>query len=146
MSVGASVGTSTLPDSLSGVTLSGPGLTESGRLAPARPSVIQLHIKEKAALYAAYITQFADGGLFIPTTRSYGLGESIYVLVTLPDSPQRYAVAGKVAWVTPAHASGQRLQGVGVRFPQDTHSVQLKLRIEQLLTGFAGAERTIQTM
>ena len=29
-----------------------------------RPSVIQLAIKEKAALYAAYIPLFADGGVF----------------------------------------------------------------------------------
>ena len=67
-----------------------------------RPSVIQLAIKEKAALYAAYIPLFADGGIFIPTTRDYKLGDDVYVLLTLPDDPQRYPVAGKVAWVTPA--------------------------------------------
>ena len=30
----------------------------------ARPSVLSLPIKEKAALYAAYIPLFADGGVF----------------------------------------------------------------------------------
>ena len=39
-----------------------------------RPSVIQLAIKEKAALYAAYIPIFTDGGVFIPTSREYKLG------------------------------------------------------------------------
>jgi type IV pilus assembly protein PilZ len=62
-----------------------------------RPSVIQLAIKEKAALYAAYIPLFEDGGIFIPTTREYRLGDDVYVLLTLPDDPQRYPVAGKVA-------------------------------------------------
>ena len=70
-----------------------------------RPSVIQLAIKEKAALYAAYIPLFEDGGIFIPTTRDYRLGDDVYVLLTLPDDPQRYPVAGKVAWVTPARAT-----------------------------------------
>jgi type IV pilus assembly protein PilZ len=71
-----------------------------------RPSVIQLSIKEKAALYAAYIPAFADGGVFIPTSREYALGDDVYVLLSLPDDPQRYPVAGKVAWVTPAKAAG----------------------------------------
>ena len=39
----------------------------------ARPSVIQLAIKEKAALYAAYIPQFTDGGIFIPSNKDYKL-------------------------------------------------------------------------
>jgi type IV pilus assembly protein PilZ len=31
-----------------------------------RPSVMQLAIKEKAALYAAYIPMFAEGGIQFP--------------------------------------------------------------------------------
>ena len=34
-----------------------------------RPSVMQLAIKEKAALYAAYIPLFTEGGIFVPTQR-----------------------------------------------------------------------------
>ena len=71
----------------------------------ARPSVIQLSIKEKAALYAAYIPLFSDGGIFIPSSRDYRLGDDVYVLLSLPDDPQRYPVAGKVSWITPANAS-----------------------------------------
>ena len=83
----------------------------------ARPSVVQLAIKEKAALYAAYIPLFKEGGVFIPIAREYRLGADVYVLMTLPDDTQRYPIAGKVAWVTPARAAGNRPQGVGVRFP-----------------------------
>jgi Tfp pilus assembly protein PilZ len=39
--------------------------------------------------------------VFIPTTRDYKIGDDVYVLLTLPEDPQRYPVAGKVAWVTP---------------------------------------------
>ena len=111
-----------------------------------RPSVIQLAIKEKAALYAAYIPLFTEGGLFIPTARDYKLGDDVYVLLTLPDDPQRYPVAGKVAWVTPAKASGGRTQGVGIRFPADEKSRMLKLKIEEILGANLGSDRATQTL
>jgi type IV pilus assembly protein PilZ len=111
-----------------------------------RPSVVQLAIKEKAALYAAYIPMFTEGGIFIPTTRDYKLGDDVYVLLSLPDDPQRYPVAGKVAWVTPARAAGNRTQGVGIRFPADEKSRLLKLRIEELLGGQLASDRATQTI
>jgi type IV pilus assembly protein PilZ len=114
--------------------------------AAARPSVIQLSIKEKAALYAAYIPLFADGGIFIPSSREYRLGDDVYVLLSLPDDPQRYPVAGKVAWVTPAKAQGGRTQGVGIRFPADEKSRLLKLKIEEILGTSLGSDRPTQTI
>jgi type IV pilus assembly protein PilZ len=111
-----------------------------------RPSVIQLAIKEKAALYAAYIPLFADGGVFIPTTREYRLGDDVYVLLSLPDDPQRYPVAGKVAWVTPAKAAGTRAQGVGITFPADEKSRMLKNKIEEILGSHLSSDRTTQTI
>ena len=111
-----------------------------------RPSVIQLAIKEKAALYAAYIPLFLDGGVFIPTTREYKLGDDVYVLLSLPDDPQRYPIAGKVAWVTPGRAVANRAQGVGVRFPTDDKSRLLKLKIEEILGSHLGSERPTQTI
>ncbi|MBP6851549.1 MAG: PilZ domain-containing protein [Rhodoferax sp.] len=111
-----------------------------------RPSVIQLAIKEKAALYAAYIPLFAEGGIFIPTAREYKLGDDIYVLLSLPEDPQRYPVAGKVAWVTPAKAAGSRTQGVGIQFPKDEKSKLLKLKIEEILGATIGADRPTQTI
>lgn len=114
--------------------------------AAARPSVIQLSIKEKAALYAAYIPLFADGGIFIPSAREYRLGDDVYVLLSLPDDPQRYPVAGKVAWVTPPKAQGARTQGVGIRFPADEKSRQLKLKIEEILGASLGSDKATQTL
>jgi len=111
-----------------------------------RPTVIQLAIREKGALYAAYIPAFTDGGLFIATDRDYRLGDDIYVLVTLPDDHQRYPVAGKVAWITPPRASGNRTQGVGVRFPKDEKCAQLKLKIEEILGVSLASDRPTLTI
>ena len=111
-----------------------------------RPSVVQLAIKEKGALYAAYIPLFTEGGMFIPTTRDYQLGEDIYVLLTLPEDTQRYPIAGRVAWVTPARAAGNRTQGVGIQFPKDEKSRQLKACIEEILGSHLASERPTQTI
>ena len=109
-----------------------------------RPSVVQLAIKEKGALYAAYIPLFTEGGLFIPTTRDYRLGDDVYVLLTLPDDTQRYPIAGRVAWVTPPRAAGNRAQGVGIQFPSDEKSKQLNFKIEEILDAHLASERPTQ--
>jgi type IV pilus assembly protein PilZ len=111
-----------------------------------RPSVIQLVFREKGALYAAYIPLLTDGGLFVPTAREYRLGEDIYLLLSLPDDPQRYPVAGKVAWLTPSNASGGRTQGVGVRFPADEKTRGLKLKIEEILGTSIASSKPTQTL
>lgn len=111
-----------------------------------RPSVIQLVFKEKGALYAAYIPLFSEGGLFVPTSREYRLGDDIYLLLTLPDDPQRYPVPGRVAWITPPNASGGRTQGVGVRFPVDEKTRVLRVRIEELLGTSIQSAKPTQTI
>lgn len=112
----------------------------------ARPSVIQLNIKGVTALYLSYIPQFIHGGLFIPTSKSYELGESVYALVTLLDNPQRFAVTGKVAWITPARASGQRPQGIGILFPENEQCAQLRGMINNILAKFVPQGRVPHTM
>ena len=114
--------------------------------AATRPSVIQLVFRERGALYAAYMPMFSEGGIFVPTTRDYKLGEDIYLLLSLPDDPQRYPVAGKVGWITPANASGGRTQGVGVRFPADEKSRALRARIEEALGTSISSVKPTQTI
>jgi type IV pilus assembly protein PilZ len=129
-------------------------VTRSAPLGPAtgapaggtRPSVIQLVFREKGALYAAFMPVLADGGLFVPTSRDYRLGEDIYLLLSLPEDPQRYPVAGKVAWITPANASGGRTQGVGVRFPNDEKTRGLKVKIEGILGTAVSSSKPTQTI
>lgn len=111
-----------------------------------RPSVIQLVFRERGALYAAYVPILANGGVFVPTTREYTIGDDMYLLLSLPDDPQRYPVAGKVAWITPPNASGGRTQGVGVAFPSDEKSRMLKLKIEAMLGTQLQSAKPTQTI
>ena len=80
-----------------------------------RPGVLSLNIREKAALYAAYMPFLKSGGIFIPTNRQYILGEEVFMLLSLMDDPQRIAVQGKVVWITPEGVQGNRTQGIGAR-------------------------------
>jgi type IV pilus assembly protein PilZ len=111
-----------------------------------RPSVIQFTLKDLPGLAAAYIPILKDGGLFVPTNRNYLLGDSVYVLLTLPDDPQRYPVAAKVAWVTPANSTAGRARGVGIRFAHDEMSAALKSRIEAALSNFVSTDNVSQTI
>ena len=113
---------------------------------PPRPSVLQLALKEKGALYAAYISLFAEGGIFVATPREFRLGDDVYVLLTLPDDPHRHPIAGQVAWVNPPRSAGRRPQGVGVAFPPEDASRLLKIKIEQILGTALGSSRPTHTL
>ena len=94
--------------------------------AVARPGVLSLNIREKAALFAAYMPFLRGGGIFIPTSRTYTLGEEVFMLLSLMDDPNRIAVQGKVVWVTPEGVQGNRTQGIGVQFTLDDTGAQAR--------------------
>ena len=113
--------------------------------AQGRPGVLSLNIKEKAALYAAYMPHIRGGGLFIPTNKAYHLGDEIYMLLTLMDDPIKVPVAGEVVWITPAGAQGNRTQGIGVKFSDDESGVAARVKIEGLLGGMLQSNRATHT-
>ena len=84
----------------------------------ARQGILSLAVKDKAALYSAYMPFVKNGGIFVPTPKRYFLGDEVFLLLTLPDSSERLPVAGKVIWVTPAGAQGNRTAGIGVVGPR----------------------------
>jgi type IV pilus assembly protein PilZ len=97
-----------------------------------RPSVLSLAIKEKAALYAAYMPYLKNGGIFVPTNKPYQLGDEVYLILTLMDDPAKLPLAGKVIWISPA-GGGSRQPGIGVHFPADETGINARKKIEDLL-------------
>ena len=112
----------------------------------ARQGILSLAVKDTAALYLAYMPFVKNGGVFVPTPKRYFLGDEVFVLLTLPDSSDRLPIAGKVVWVTPVGAQGNRSAGIGVQFPDTPEGEAVKNRIETLLAGSLGADRPTQTM
>ena len=80
----------------------------------ARQGILSLTIKDKNALYAAYMQFVKNGGLFIPTTKKYNLGDEVFMLLSLMDEAERLPVAGRIIWITPVGAEGNRAAGIGV--------------------------------
>lgn len=111
-----------------------------------RTGVLSLNINSKTALYAAYMPFLTGGGLFIPTNRPYNPGDEIFMLLQLMDDPQKLAVKGKVAWITPPNAQNSKTQGVGVQFEADEGGTAVKIKIEQILGGALGSSRPTHTL
>ncbi|MGH1438826.1 MAG: PilZ domain-containing protein [Cellvibrionaceae bacterium] len=106
--------------------------------------ILSLTIKDKAVLYAAYMPYVTNGGLFIPTNKSYNVGDEVFVLLNLMEEPEKIPVAGKVVWITPKGAQGNRSAGIGIQFTeQDTVAVN---KIETYLAGILESERPTHTM
>jgi len=111
-----------------------------------RPSVLSLAIKEKAALYAAYMPFLKNGGIFVPTNKPYKIGDEIYLILSLMDDTNKYPIAGTVAWITPAGANNNKAQGIGVHFPADETGQRARLRIEEILGAALRSSRATHTL
>lgn len=110
-----------------------------------KPGVLSLAIKEKAALYAAYMPFLKGGGLFIPTNKPFKIGEEVFMLLSLIDDPVKLKVVGHVAWVSPA-ANANRPQGIGVQFSEKDGGLEARNKIEGLLGNALKSARPTHTM
>lgn len=119
------------------MTATGPG---------ARQGILSLAVKDKASLYNAYMPYLKHGGIFVPTPKRYFLGDEVFLLLTLPETKDRLPVAGKVVWVTPVGAQGNRTAGVGVQFADSNEGEAVKGRIETLLAGTLNSDKPTHTM
>lgn len=116
-----------------------------------QPGILTLELADKAALYSAYMPFINNGGLFIPVegknAHPYSLGDEVFLLLHLNvgEQSERIPIAGKVVWLTPPGAQGQRKQGIGIQFSnQDGGSTQQK--IESILAGSLNSDRPTQTL
>src|SRR3989344_9570988 len=114
-------------------------------IAAARPGGLSLTIKDKNALYAAYMPFVKGGGIFVPSSRPYRLGEEGFLLLTLMDSKEKIPVAGHVIWVTPQGAQGSRTAGIGIQFSEKDSGVA-RNKIDSILAGMMNPDRPTHTM
>ena len=114
-------------------------------MAESRQGMMSLTIKDKGALYAAYMPFINNGGLFIPTNKQYRYGDEVFMLLTLMEDKERLPVAGRIVWVTPQGAQGSKTAGIGVQFSDQDNGATRK-KIETYLAGALEAERPTHTM
>lgn len=111
-----------------------------------RQGILSLAIKDRGALYNAYMPFVKNGGLFVPTAKRYALGDEVFILLTLMEEKDRLPVAGKVVWITPPGAQGNRTAGIGVQFNESADGETARTKIESILAGILGSDRPTHTM
>ncbi|MCE1169775.1 PilZ domain-containing protein [Azovibrio restrictus] len=121
-------------------------MSQPAKAATPRPSVLSLNINSKSALYAAFMPMLKNGGIFIPTTRNYALGDEVFMLLSLMEDPAKLPIAGKVVWTTPAGAQNNRAQGIGIHFNADESGQEARRKIEGLLAGVLNSTRPTHTL
>ena len=120
---------------------------QTGRhiMAAPKQGILSLTIRDKGALYAAFMPFVKNGGLFIPTARSYRLGDEVFMLLSLMEEKEKMPIAGRIVWITPKGAQGNRTAGIGVQF-SELDKGQTRNKIENYLAGALKSERQTHTM
>lgn len=116
----------------------------SDNKASSRSGILSLTIKDKAVLYSAYMPYLDNGGLFVPTNKPYKVGDEVFMLLSLMDEADKIPIAGRVVWVTPRGAQGNRTAGIGVQFSEQDATANAK--IENHLAGSLDSDRPTHTM
>lgn len=111
---------------------------------PRGGGIINQIIKDKAVLYAAFMPFVKGGGLFVPTTRQYKLGDEVFVLLQLMEDPEKIPISGKVIWVSPK-GQGMRAAGIGIQFSGEEGD-KARRKIETHLAGALQSDRPTNTM
>jgi type IV pilus assembly protein PilZ len=80
------------------------------------PAIFSLVVPDSENLRRFYLDFVVPGGIFIPTDKPLSLNDRACLLLSLKEPNERFAVEGRVVWITPANAGLNRPQGVGLQF------------------------------
>ena len=107
--------------------------------------ILSLSIKDKDALYSAYMPFVTNGGLFIPTNRPYQYGDEVFILISLMEEEEKIPVAANIVWMAPKGPGNYRPAGIGVRFSDEDKGV-IRGKIETYLAGEMERTQPTNTM
>ena len=105
---------------------------------------LTLTISDLSGLHGAYMSFLRNGGLFVPTTTPFQLGDHVVIVLSLLDEPDTVTASGRVVWITPKGAQGHRETGVGVEFSEQ--DAALSHKIENYLGGSLTSSRQTHTL
>jgi type IV pilus assembly protein PilZ len=112
----------------------------------AQQGILSLSLKDRQALYSAYMPFIRGGGLFVQSTKRFNLGDEVFLLLTLMDLEERLPIPGKVVWITPAGSQGNRSPGIGVQFSDTADGAHARTIIESHLANLLKSDKKTHTM
>lgn len=107
--------------------------------------LINCSFTSQASLYLAYMPFVKGGGLFIRTNHVYHLGDEVTISLKLMDEEEVHSIAGKVVWITPKGAQGNKPPGIGVQLMGD-NARYLCNKIETYLAGMLKSAQITDTI
>jgi type IV pilus assembly protein PilZ len=111
----------------------------------AQQGILSLSIPDRKALYKAYMPFVRGGGLFVPSSKKFQLGDEVFLLLTVMEFEERLPIPGKVVWITPQGA-GNRKAGIGVQFADTSDGAHARTVIETHLAGMLKSADATHTM
>ncbi len=78
--------------------------------------IVNYTISDPLEINLAYMPFIEGGGLFIPSSESFSLGEQVLIDLLLPEKKDSVRIEGKVIWITPNNALHHVLPGIGIQF------------------------------
>lgn len=107
--------------------------------------LIHCTFSTEASLYLAYMPFVTPCGLFVRTIKEYKLGELVRLSVKLMDEPDLYHLDGKIVWITPRGAQGNKPAGIGVQLI-DENGRNFCNKIETYLAGMLKSSKITDTL
>lgn len=102
--------------------------------------------RDNLGLAQAWMPFIKNGALFVPSAQRPALGDAAFVLVTLESTGQRYAVSGKVVWLSALSPEPGQVAGVGIQFGEDDVSRNLVSQIQALLGNMQSSLKKTATL
>ena len=112
----------------------------------AQQGILSLSIPDKQALYRSYMPFVTGGGLFVPSTKDFRLGDEVFLLLNVMEFEERLPIPGKVVWITPQGAAGNRKAGIGVQFADTPDGAHARTVIESHLASTLKSNKSTHTM
>ncbi len=81
----------------------------------AKKGVLQVKITDLKTLYECYMPFVKGCGIFIENNDEHKLGEEAFLLLSLPETTEKFAVSVKVVWLNPKIKLGKRVPGIGLQ-------------------------------
>lgn len=108
--------------------------------------ILSLSIKDRQALFSAYMPFVQGGGLFVQSTKPFSLGDEVFLLLTIMELEERLPIPGKVVWITPRGSQGNRKSGIGVQFADTADGAHARTVIESHLSILLQSQKRTHTM
>lgn len=94
--------------------------------------LLNLVLKDDAALHSSYMPFIRGGAIFAPTnSKSFRFGDEVVVTMHLQSTNKKLAIPGQVVWIAPASCERGE-EGLGIQF-SGTTKAKVKLIIETML-------------